>query len=760
MYIIQQMLSESLISTSPNITIVGKPGTVLESTVEKSSDAVTTQSPSSVGDAAHLNQLENTKNKSITSKSESPPPSYIDANGDTIPELYYGLPFFTRRPTLIDRDELLPKFREGDDDEYLFLIAHGKINRQLKSGKLISDSTDSTGRTKIREPDEQRQINHYLRIVELSTPHEHFSPKTIKSLVKIIHDELTSDNKNKLFLNTSDGKQERHLFFEKLKHFLNSPNPTTDSVHLVDLTHDRLFTGHVDITTARKDVPITFNLFSNQDYMGILKALRPSILDQAPPITDNEKDALETFKLYGDAQWLGKKDGNFNGISLFDNIFSLAQHMQKRLNIIIFSCSVLSIMPEDTIDPAKQPYFFKWHVALSNQHVETIYAEPIKILKTGCDFINRLSSLLHIIIRKSAFYNNFKKKLIESNNQQYIAKLYIGASNLINILTDGRLSIITNSYTRLYFANHLLYLQHRGSRKSIFRATVNITDYELLLYATQIFLSRELSNHIIGIIENVINIITTKITECSEFIIQTKASIIWTEPLSRLELGPDIYPSVGAAIEHLFVLLNDLKSTYLEQIFRLLNFTKHRIDVVQHSLNNSKSASSIADTVAYKAVTLANQRRVVFENLVKTHCSRHYKYKSRTPTGRDINSISTRSTRSHRTASMRRKIIGVLPKIYDPLYRNSDTITRNNKVKEALTLLEMPLDDKVIRKFGADTKTRKMSQGRVERNDPTGLYIRNRLYSFKNALLKENIDEKSSSNKNSTRKKYINTHSV
>ena len=194
-----------------------------------------------------------------------------------------------------------------------------------------------------------------------------------------------------------------------------------------------------------------------------------------------------------------------------------------------------------------------------------------------------------------------------------------------------------------------------------------------------------------------------------------------------------------------------------------MNFTKHRIDTVQHSLNNSRSASSIANTVAYKAVTLANQRRIVFENLVKTHCSRHYKYKSRTPTGRDINSISarsTRSTRSHRTASMRRKMIGVLPKIYDPLYRNSDTITRNNKVKEALTLLEIPLDDKVIRKFGADTKTRKMSQGRVERNDPTGLYMRNRFYTFKNALLKENIDEKSSSTKNSTRRKHINTHSV
>jgi len=204
------------------------------------------------------------------------------------------------------------------------------------------------------------------------------------------------------------------------------------------------------------------------------------------------------------------------------------------------------------------------------------------------------------------------------------------------------------------------------------------------------------------------------------------------------------------------------------------------IHAAQTSLKNSKSRSRIANTIGYKAVKLVNERRVVFENLVKKHCSHHYKYKSRTP---NDGIVKNRSTRSYRPESMRRQNIGKIrndtdplsptsstirdaqeKRIADPLYAKRDTISRNRRVKKALQQLNEPLNDKIIGVLGRDQKERNMSKGRIERNKPGGVFMTNRLHAFGDMLSKETRKNRVSSRGNASRssrssRKRIN-HSV
>ena len=697
----------------------------------------------------------------------SPPPAYLDPVGITIPNLYYAEPFFTRRPNLVSRDTILPNLEDDADNEYLYFPVHGSIGRLLSSGNLLPDPSDPTGKRKLAEPDEQRQINHYLRIVELSTPHEIFSPLNVKSLVTNIHDELTSSNKKKLFSSTSTGKQERLRFFKKIKPFLNTPNPTADTVHLVDLTHDREFCGHLDISKLPQSLQLKFDLLSEQNYMGLLKPIRPVEFDQNPNITDLEKDALETFKLYGDSRWLGDPDWvNFSKITLFETIFSLAQHMNKRLNIIIFSCSG-PLEPFNDIRPESQPYYFNMNMALTYPN-SRMYAEPLKILKTGCDYINRLAFILNKLLNLELPYTSLVSDPAYLDDDRHIRNVYNGVTNFIDQLFSKSLyQSITVPFSVYYISSDLLSLQYNNS--SIFTSNDIVSDFELLLFATQIYLSGEISKQLVGLIERAIRLIDTTIREKSEYIFNYRTTGMWTKSLQSLGLKNQVFngqehvnyfTSVGDSVEFLFTHLTTLKTNYLERMLLIFKTKIERIEAIQNSLKVSKSASSNGDTIGYKAVKLANQRKVVFENLVKKHCTHHYKYKSRTPTDDDVKS---RSTRSYRTASMRRKKIVSLQKVSDPLYKKRDTATRNRKVKEALNLLDVPLDDKVIRVLGKDKKQRTMSQSRIERNKPGGVFMRNRIQAFGNMLSKETRKKSSSrkgkSSKSSTSKKS-NKHSV
>jgi len=748
-------------------------------------------------------------------------PPYLDENEMIVPALYYRQPFFTRRPKLVSKDTVLPNLNNDADNEYLIFRVHGEIGRLLNSGELVSalpypwieliDSTrgypyyantETKERTWVKpvadpappnsngikreQPDEQRLINHYLRVIEISNPHEIFSPLDEKSIFIKLHDKLTSSNKKRFFSDSSQGKQDRQNFFKEIKPFLSNPDPSVDSLHLVDITHDRKFCGHLDITSFNHNSKLNFDSTSVMNgYMGLLKPIRPVELDNNPKITDMEKDALETFRLYSNSQWLGEPDGvNFYRISLFDNILSLAQHMNKRLNIVIYSCSG-PLDPYNIQQPSTQSYFYK------KSNIErplSMYTIPINILKTGCDFINRLKHILHHIIAFSP-YRQFVRHPYYLNNDDVIKKMFNRITGSITQLfsNDLFLSINTSEFSINYINSELLSFQYNG--ESIFESRLNIDDFELLTYATKVYLSEEICKQLIGLIENVIYIVNTDIKETTEYIVQNKSSEIWNKTIPSLGLRNqvfndkelvDFFSSVGQAAEYLFNHLSTFSNSYLKMLLLIFKAKKAIIHAAQTSLKNSKSRSRIANTIGYKAVKLVNERRVVFENLVKKHCSHHYKYKSRTP---NDGIVKNRSTRSYRPESMRRQNIGKIrndtdplsptsstirdaqeKRIADPLYAKRDTISRNRRVKKALQQLNEPLNDKIIGVLGRDQKERNMSKGRIERNKPGGVFMTNRLHAFGDMLSKETRKNRVSSRGNASRssrssRKRIN-HSV
>lgn len=758
--------------------------------------------------------------KPVEPPSQEPP--YLDKeNGVIVPELYYRQPFFTRRPKLVSKDTVLPNLNDDVDNEYLIFIAHGEIGRLLNSGELVPalpypwieliDSTrgypyyantetnestwvkpvaapappNSNGIKKTEQPDEQRQINHYLRVIEISNPHENLITLDKKSIFIKLHDKLTSSNKKRFFSTSSQGKQDRQNFFKEIKPFLTNPDPSVDSVHLVDITHDRIFSGHLDITAFNNNVKISFDLMTGMEYMGLLKPIRPVELDKKPKITDLERNALETFHLYADSLWIGAPDGvNIDGISLFDNILSLAQHMNKRLNIVIFSCSG-PLDPYNIQQPSTQSYFYK------KSNIErplSMYTIPINILKTGCDFINRMEHILHNIILVKLLYSKFLRPYY-INDDNKIKFLFNGITELIRKLFSYGLyqTINTSEFSIDYINNELLSFQYNG--ESIFESRLDIDDFELLTYATKVYLSEEICKHLIGLIEHVIDIVNTDIKETTEYIVQNKSSEIWNKTLPSLGLRNQVFndeehvgffSSVGHAVEYLFFHLSEISNNYLKMLLMIFTANKNIIHAAQTSLKNSKSRSRIANTIGYKAVKLANERTVVFENLVKKHCSHHYKYKSRTP---NDGIVKNRSTRSYRPESMRRKKIGKIrndtdpesptsltirsaeeKRNADPLYAKKDTISRNRRVKKALQQLNEPLNDKIIGVLGRDQKERNMSKDRIERNKPGGVFNTNRLHAFGNMLSKETRKKRVSSRGNARRssrssRKRIN-HSV
>lgn len=728
------------------------------------------------------------KDPSLKQAMPPPPakrPPYLDDIGRIVPALYYGQPFFTRRPNLVSRDTVLPNLNDDADNEYLIFPVHGEIGRHLSSGELVPAPPNSNGIKKTEQRDEQRQINHYLRVIEISTPHEIFTPLDKKAIIIKLHDKLTSSNKKRFFSNSSQGKQDRQNFFKEIKTFLSTPNPSVDSVHLVDITHDRKFCGHLDITKFETSVEPKFDLVGGMDYMSLLKPIRPVEFDKNPNITDLEKDALETFHLYADALWLGAPDGvNFDRISLFDNILSLAQHMNKRLNIVIFSCSG-PLDPYNKRQPSSQLYFYKNDI----RHDRSMYTVPINILKTGCDFINRLESMLYNIISLEFVYSRFESHPYFLHEETIIKDLFNGITGLIrNLFSYGLYQTInTSEFSIYYLTTELLSFYRNGD--SIFTSRLDIDDFELLIYATKVYLSEEICNHLTGLIERAIYIIDTVIKEKTEYIMQHKSSEIWNKTLPSLGLRNqvfndqeyvDFFSSVGHAVEYLFDHLSKFQNSYLRLLLIIFNDRKNKIDAVQSSLTNSKSRSGVANTIGYKAVKLSNQRRVVFENLVKKHCSHHYKYKSRTP---NDGVVKNRSTRSYRPESMRRRKIGKIrndtdplsptsgtirdaeeKRNADPLYAKRDTISRNRRVKKALQQLNEPLNDKIIGVLGRDQKERNMSQGRIERNEPGGVFMTNRLHAFGDMLSKETRKKRVSSRGKASRsnrssRKRIN-HSV
>jgi hypothetical protein len=381
-----------------------------------------------------------------------------------------------------------------------------------------------------------------------------------------------------------------------------------------------------------------------------------------------------------------------------------------------------------------------------------------------------MESILYNIIANEQLFTKFILDPHYVNDDAIIKHLFNGITGLIeHLFTNSLLQTINSSEFGIYYLfADLLLLSHNG--QSIFSSTLHVDDFELLLFSTKIYLSEEISKQLIGLIERVINFIDTELKVKSEYIIQHKSTPIWQKSLPELGLRdqvfngqsyPNFFSSVGNAVEYLFGHLLKFKTHYLETLLRMLYDKKTEIDAVQTSLQKSRSKSNIVNTIGYKAVKLANKRKVVFENLVKKHCSHHYKYKSRTPNdGVD----KYRSTRSYRTASMRRKKIGVLQKVSDPLYKNSDTISRNKKVMNALNLVNAPLNDKIIGVVGNDKKDRQMSQGRIERNKPDGVFMTNRLNAFKemlsNETRKKRVFSRSKGSRKSRESRKRNMHSV
>ncbi len=215
------------------------------------------------------------------------------------------------------------------EKEYLFVTAHGYIGNELP-------------------PEMKILAAKFLRVIEFSNIDQVVS-FSYKSLYKYINDILRNNVERVMFENTTNGESKRIEVFKKLcKYYKLSymqACQANTSLHLVDITHERIFEGHLNDANIVENHKITIQSLSTLYSIGIFE---PVDYNQDPTPFLNQK---EMFRRYRDIPFFSTTV-KYN---LIENMLQYAIENNKILNIFVFSCATrtnIGVIPP--IPPTKQ----------------------------------------------------------------------------------------------------------------------------------------------------------------------------------------------------------------------------------------------------------------------------------------------------------------------------------------------------------------------------------------------------------------------
>jgi hypothetical protein len=203
--------------------------------------------------------------------------------------------------------------------DYAVVYAHGAIGNELSSNmKLLA--------------------NKYLRIVELGKAGQIVGiyPSISVEVNKIMRD----PHNYAMFDNTTEGQERRAEVFRKLYPYMGESTAINDGLTLVDITHERLFTGELDDEAIPDEHKITHNTLktlSNGVFMPV-----DYTKDSSTPYLANKR----LFKLYPGTSFLSKQ----TTMHLVKTMLPIAIRENRRINLFVMSCAVIQTQGDDVYD--------------------------------------------------------------------------------------------------------------------------------------------------------------------------------------------------------------------------------------------------------------------------------------------------------------------------------------------------------------------------------------------------------------------------
>lgn len=243
----------------------------------------------------------------------SPSPTNLQVVG------YNKHPMFRTQPMseeeeikLADLSDTHPKIN-GED--YAFVIAHGSIANELSPRMKIL-------------------ANKYLRIIEIGKAGQILGIK-YQSLMLEINKILRDHTFHAMFDNNKEGADIRSIVFNILCPYFTIDNielcTASNTFNLVNITHERAFSGHVADSMIKQNHKITYKSIKNRVTLGVFVPVDYN--------TDKSTQLLakkELYKLFPGTSFLSEN----TSMKLIETLLPIAIQQNRRINIIISSCAV------------------------------------------------------------------------------------------------------------------------------------------------------------------------------------------------------------------------------------------------------------------------------------------------------------------------------------------------------------------------------------------------------------------------------------
>jgi hypothetical protein len=247
----------------------------------------------------------------MTPDTTAPDPTSLQVLG------YNTHPMFRRLLTEADKMELVElseKNKKIKGEDFVFLIAHGSLRNELS-------------------PEMKYLANKYLRIIEIGKAGNSLRPRYMNFVFDI--NDFMRDPKNLvMFDNNREGAKKRKELFSKLCPYMFNDDinlcEKADTFDLVDITHDRGFSGHNEDIMIKEDHKITYKTLYNMNSMGFFVPVNYE-RDKSTPF----KHKKELFRLLQGTTFFSKN----TDFKLIETILPIAIRENKRINILIFSCN-------------------------------------------------------------------------------------------------------------------------------------------------------------------------------------------------------------------------------------------------------------------------------------------------------------------------------------------------------------------------------------------------------------------------------------
>jgi len=207
-------------------------------------------------------------------------------------------------------------------EDYAVVSAHGALGDELS-------------------PNMKLLANKYLRIIELGKAGQivWIYPSMSVEVNKIMRD----PHNYAMFDNTTEGAHRRAEVFRNLCPYtgLDCTSTFNDGLTLVDITHDRLFSGHVHDEAIPDEHKITHNTFGHMLSMGVFVPVDYT-KDRSTPYLANKR----LFKRYPGTSFLSKQ----TTMHLVKTMLPIAIRENRRINLLVLSCAVIQTQGDDVYD--------------------------------------------------------------------------------------------------------------------------------------------------------------------------------------------------------------------------------------------------------------------------------------------------------------------------------------------------------------------------------------------------------------------------